>query len=73
MPVFLSLEESYSGDKLTGLVLDALQKTQGNQAIENAFVTESWDGEKFTSSVNKSRLAKTLSEIMLQAEKVSSL
>ena len=27
-------------------------------------------GEKFTSSVNKSRLAKTLSEIMLQAEKV---
>ena len=67
------IQESYTGDKLTGLVLYALQKTNGNKAIENAFITESWDGAKFTSSVNKSRLAKTLSEIMLQAERVSSL
>jgi hypothetical protein len=69
----LHLEESYTGDKLTGLVLYALEKTKGNKAIENAFIAESWDGVKFTSSVNKSRLAKALSEIMLQAEKVSSL
>ncbi len=65
--------ENYTGDKLTGLVLDAVKKTEGSQVIENAFMTESWDGMKFTSSVNKSRLAKTLSEIMLQAEKASSL
>ena len=66
------LAKGFTGDKLALLVVDALQKTQGNQAIEHAFLTESWDGERFTSSVNKSRLAKTLSEIMLQAEGVSS-
>ncbi|XP_046862348.1 MAP kinase-activated protein kinase 5-like isoform X2 [Xenia sp. Carnegie-2017] len=63
--------EKFPGDELTGLVLDALEKTQGNESIRNAFMTESWDGEKFTSSVNKSRLAKALSEIMLQAERTS--
>ena len=42
--LLLSTGESNTGDKLTLLVLDALQKTAGNQAIESAFATESWDG-----------------------------